>query len=652
MPRTWENTSDWWRINHAWHFRPPVDLHGLVAPDAVEAGSGHTFVITLRVGPDLTIPAGAHITLEVPSTWECHLGNPYVRGLRTVGNRTQMNQGYGAFTDVECSNDSVKLELAGSWGRHFDLVDAVVQEGEIRPGDAVRFILGPSDGCPVTVQKHAQVAVLTVGVDLRGDGEYRRAATHPTVRVVAAAAERLRVFAPAVVWPGEPFRVRVLPVDNYSFNPATRYQDTVKLTGSQGVQLPPEVDIDAERDPAGVAVTAEVARRGLYTVAAVDPQTGIAGRSNYVGAGFLEDRGIFFGEMHSQMWHSQGTGTTEEFFRWGRDAAGLDFCAPANHYRMRFPITDEIWRESLETTNRFDEPGRFVTLVSHEWGTGNRNGHKNLYYRGDFARFICSFGEGGMTPDELWARLEGQAALTIPHHTQFGNATNWSYRNDRHQRLVEICSGWGISEAGPKTSVQVALAMGHRIGFVGGTDSHHGQANQGSRHVNDGNGLACVQATALTRTAIWDALYERRCYATTGDRILLDATMDGHPVGTDLPVDLAAYGARRFHVRVAGTYRIDTVEILCNSQVVYTARPAGDVWEGEWTDAAPLAPLAIAPTFDDDRPFVFYYVRVTQANRQIAWASPFWLTQSASSQRARGARPRRSAPRSPPPAPV
>jgi hypothetical protein len=33
-----------------------------------------------------------------------------------------------------------------------------------------------------------------------------------------------------------------------------------------------------------------------------------------------------------QMWHSVGTGTTNEFFKWGRDAAGLDFCAPANHY--------------------------------------------------------------------------------------------------------------------------------------------------------------------------------------------------------------------------------------------------------------------------------------------------------------------------------
>jgi hypothetical protein len=108
--------------------------------------------------------------------------------------------------------------------------------------------------------------------------------------------------------------------------------------------------------------------------------------------------------------------------------------------------------------------------------------------------------------------------------------------------------------------------------------------------------------------------------------------MNDQPMGTDLLVDLSTYGARHFAIRVAGTYRIRTIEILRNNAVVYTARPDGDVWEGEWTDEAPLRTLALQPVFDYDRPFVFYYVRVTQANRQIAWASPFWLTHVAASR--------------------
>ena len=313
-----------------------------MSPNEVEAASGHTFVATLTLGPDLTLPTGAHITLEVPSTWECHLGNPYPRGLKTVGSREpgQIRKvGYGAFTDVACSRPDVKLALAASWGRHMDLVDVVVQEGELEPGDAVHIILGPPDGNLVQAQRYAQVAIFTVGVDREGDGTYRRAAAHPTVRVVGAHAERFKVFAPAVVQPGEDFSIRVLPVDGYSYNAATGYQGPgahyshPRPGGSRS-----SVALDQTTTPTGATISAQATQEGIHRVTVVDPATGIAGKSNPIGAGFFPDRCVYFGEMHSQMWHSQGTGTTEEFFQWGRDVAGLDFCAPANHYKMRFEI--------------------------------------------------------------------------------------------------------------------------------------------------------------------------------------------------------------------------------------------------------------------------------------------------------------------------
>ena len=115
--------------------------------------------------------------------------------------------------------------------------------------------------------------------------------------------------------------------------------------------------------------------------------------------------------------------------------------------------------------------------------------------------------------------------------------------------------------------------MGHRLGFVGGTDSHYGLANQGSYHVNDGNGLACVVAPELTREAIWQALYDRRCYATTGDRILLDFTIDGKPMGSDNPADLRSVGPRHVRMRAAGTASFTRVEVIRNNQVVFSADP-------------------------------------------------------------------------------
>jgi len=624
-PRIFEDTTTWIRkINREWQFRPPADIHGSVYPGVVEAASGHTFIVTLKVGSELTIPAGGHITMEVPATWDTHLGNCFRRGIRNVGNREQIRPGYGAFTDVECSNPDVELELAASWGRILDLIDVVVTKGEILPGDEVRIIMGPPDGNLVQVQKYAQTAILTVGIDLAGDCVYRRAATHPTVKVVGTYPSRFRVFAPAVVQPGQDVNVRILPVDIYSFNPATRYEGNVQVFTDNEVHMPARLTINTDTHPKGISTTATISSPGAHFITVLDTATGISGRSNPVAVGFLPDRHIYFGEMHSQMWHSMGTGTTAEFFEWGRDNAGLDFCAPANHYNWRCEVTDEIWQELVDTCNAYNQPGRFVTLIGYEWGGYRGSGHKNVYYRGDYGEFAYWYRERN-NPEELWESLEGRDVLTIPHHPKAW--IDWSYRNDKYQRLVEICSKWDIAEeAGPR-SVQSALAMGHRLGFIGGTDSHYGLANQGSYHVNDGNGLACVMATELTRDAIWQALYERRCYATTGDRIVLDFSMNGHPMGTDIPVKLDQVGQRTFSIRVVGSYRIDMVEIMRNNQVIFSAQPGKDVWEGEWTDAEPLLPLALAPTFDDDSPFIFYYVRVTQGNRQKAWSSPIWLTQ-------------------------
>ena len=624
-PRIFEDTTTWMKkISREWQFRPPVDIHGSVHPGVVEAASGHTFVVTLKVGSELTIPTGGHITMEVPATWDILLGNCFRRGIRTVGNREQIRPGYGAFTDVECSNPDVELELAASWGRILDLIDVVVTEGEILPGDEVRIIMGAPDGNLVQAQKYAQTAILTVGVDLTGDCIYRRAATHPTVKVVGTYPSRFRVFAPAVVQPGQDFTVRILPVDIYSFNPATRYKGNVQVFTDNEVHMPAKLAINTDTHPKGISTTARISSPGAHFITVLDTATGISGRSNPVAAGFLPDRRIYFGEMHSQMWHSMGTGTTSEFFEWGRDNAGLDFCAPANHYNWRFEVTDEIWQELVDTCNSFNVPGSFVTLIGYEWGGSSGSGHKNVYYREDYGEFAYWYRERKGT-EEFWKSLEGRDVLTIPHHPK--TWIDWSYRNDKYQRLVEICSKWDIAEeAGPR-SVQSALAMGHRLGFIGGTDSHYGLANQGSYHVNDGNGLACVVATELTRDAIWQALYERRCYATTGDRIVLDFSMNGQPMGTDIPAELDQVGQRTFFIRVVGTYRIDMVELIRNNQVIFSAQPGEDVWEGEWTDADRLSPLALAPTFDGDSPFVFYYVRVTQGNRQKAWSSPIWLTQ-------------------------
>lgn len=84
--------------------------------------------------------------------------------------------------------------------------------------------------------------------------------------------------------------------------------------------------------------------------------------------------------------------------------------------------------------------------------------------------------------------------------------------------------------------------------------------------------------------------------------------------------------AREFGVRVHGTAGIRAVEIVRNNREVH-GRP-GDGLDAvfEWTDTEPLAEINLPPARFAARPFTFYYLRVTQDDGQMAWASPIWIT--------------------------
>jgi hypothetical protein len=86
-----------------------------------------------------------------------------------------------------------------------------------------------------------------------------------------------------------------------------------------------------------------------------------------------------------------------------------------------------------------------------------------------------------------------------------------------------------------------------------------------------------VLAEELTREAIFRALKGRRCYATSGPRILLDVTCNGHAIGEAFALD----GPTTIHARVVGTTGLDAVEILRFAEGDETARVVA--WRSQTT---------------------------------------------------------------------
>ena len=124
-----------------------------------------------------------------------------------------------------------------------------------------------------------------------------------------------------------------------------------------------------------------------------------------------------------------------------------------------------------------------------------------------------------------------------------------------------------------------------------------------------GMGLIAVYAERLTRKSIFTALYDRHCYATSGDRIILEFTADGQVMGSEFK----SVRSPGFVVRTVGTADVTRVEIKKNGEIKFTAEPNRRHFELSWRDEE----------FDESQTS-FYYVRIVQANNEEAVSSPIW----------------------------
>ena len=289
--------------------------------------------------------------------------------------------------------------------------------------------------------------------------------------------------------------------------------------------------------------------------------------------------------------------------------------------------------------DEWNEDGRYVVIPAYEW-TSAKFGHRNVYYRDTgWPYFDNNPGPGHnaisddcQTPAELWAALRkcGAQALTIAHHPSVGFfPLDWSYMDPEFDRLVEVYSTWGNSEYyGAPFAGQAAdrlegigaldaLMMGHRLGLMASSDGHDGNpgnANWSFRqphiHHRLGSGFIAVLAEELTRASVWDAMYARRCYATTGTRIVLDFRVNGAIMGSEIAAP--ARTPRLIEAAVTGTAPLQRLELVRSGEVVASVECSGMTQELEIEDDAADGPA-------------FYYLRVYQTDGEMAWSSPVWV---------------------------
>jgi len=415
-------------------------------------------------------------------------------------------------------------------------------------------------------------------VDPVRSGEFLRVDTL-AFDVVAGRAASLAAVAPSTVAPGEQARLRVRAEDYWGTR-ARDYDATLAVEAGDGVEAPDELVVED-----GVGETTFVAGEGVNRVGVRDEGRGFAATANptLVDDAFEDDRRTFWGDVHGQSGETVGTGTVREYFAYARDSGFVDFAAHAGN---DFQITDDLWETIQEAVRTFHDPGEFVTFPCYEWSAHTPNGgDHNVYFRDDAedghpiyrsSRWLVTDddderAEGTHPVERLYDRFEGRDdVLIIPH--QGGRPAPLDAYDPDLTPFLEITSVWGVFE----WFGEEALDRGYRVGFVGGSDDHSGRPGATPpdmlpKHNVDG-GLMGARADALSREALWDAFTDRRVYATTGERILLRARVDGEPMGGEVTADPAV------DVGVHGTAPVQEVDLFRGDERVAreTLADAGD----------------------------------------------------------------------------
>ena len=605
-----------------------------VDADTATVGSYGSFVLRFTVGrAGMATGGGLRVATQHDFEWDMWGGTRMQDDAPKQPNFLT----YGTSTGARLRWRAVNLNFEYfPWQR----VNEFILEGAgLQAGDRIEIVFGDrSGGSPgVEIQPMDESAFeQRVFVDAFGEGEFLPIADRPQLVFVGAAARKLVVLAPTDWEAGRSNWVNVWVDDGFG-NPASGYRSTVSLAvAGGGVDLPQPRTYRADDRGAYRFRGVSFEHPGTYRVIARDSEGRETESNPIIVHERSPERKIFWGDLHTHTKYSDGRGTPAEMFEFGRRYAALDFCAISDH---AFITTDAMWEDIKATTKRFHRPGEYVTFLGYEWsGPREVGGDHNVYTTADEMPLVRSFlsynyanyrqyhgpaRQAGHVEDLFRSLAESyrdENMLTIPHYG--GRPGNPEWHNSRLQRGIEVFSDHRRSE----DWVATFLERGHRVGVVASTDNHSGNAGYGVRRrsvvrgqdgavfsrfspAERGTALVAVHAGALTRDAVFQGIYHRRTYATTGERIAVRFDVAGAPMGSEVRVS----GPVSLSAAVVGTSRIRTVRVVKDGRVLYALDPLGEAASFEFVDP------------DGAPGGSYYYLDLVQDDGEKAISSPVWV---------------------------
>ena len=348
----------------------------------------------------------------------------------------------------------------------------------------------------------------------------------------------------------------------------------------------------------------------------------------------LDGYQLYFGQLHAHTNISDGAGTVEEAFEHAAGVDNLDFLAVTDHSNSFDNESDSQVDLGTDLTNVSDEwkqgheaaaavTGKdFVGLYGFEMTWSDGFGHVNTFNTPGFeSRSNSEFGnKSGATEgyqnyyDKL---VEVGSSLSQFNHpgTTFGDFQDFAFYDpqvDQRITLIEVGNGEGaIGSSGYFPSYEYytrALDKGWHVAPTNNQDNHKG--NWGDSNT----ARSVVLASGLTEEGIYDAIRNYRVYATEDNDLSILYALNGNAMGSILSKQ-----ENGVTLTAQITDPTDTadmkVEVIVNGGLVIGTQT--------------LSGGSGTVTFRfDSNDYSYYYLRITQADQNIAVTAPVWTGES------------------------
>jgi len=350
------------------------------------------------------------------------------------------------------------------------------------------------------------------------------------------------------------------------------------------------------------------------------------------------DYNLYWGTFHDVIGKGNDN-NIEQILRHFRDEQALNFYASSN-WEGEEETSQDAWKNINLQIAEFNEEERFIAFCGFQWqGVAQEEGLRNLIHLKDNKPILRKKDVKSNNLKKIYKTTQAKDLLSIPQLTTYAPCSfDFKDFNPDFERVVEIYSSFGSSECTVKEgnikpivrgkqefaegTILHALMKNCRFGFIaGGLDNRYKTLQ--SQYTP---GLTAIMAKEQTRDSIMEAISNRYCYATTGEKIILGFNIAQMPMGSQMDTTKKPGLLYNRHITgfVIGTDIIETIDIIRNGEKYKTFTPNANSFDFEFDDTTPLTKTVLKTT-EDKSPFTFYYLRVIQKNNHMAWSSPIWI---------------------------